>query len=182
MAYRDDSIKWSEGEGAVIFAEGYFNVDLAVGGPEVGSNLPAANRVADMQLVNYMDFVIYRDGDRSIFPITANDKFSVTPPEFDYNSEAVKKSMAGMIWRFQGHLRQRGKPVFQDGRCDAARGKFSSLQKSPYTILMYNFYYASTVEKAYGRTDWQTYLMQDKLLPEQCRSEILIRQLAYTYM
>lgn len=182
MAYKDNKIKWTEGAGAEVFSGGYFNIDLAVGGAEYGSNLPAANGITDMQLVNYMDFIIYRDGDRAIFPITERDKFTVTPPEFNYASPEFKKSMASMIWRFQGHLRRRGKPVYQDGRCDPARGKISSMQKSPYTILMYNFYYADTAAKAYGRRDWQDYLMQDKLLPEQVRSELLIRQLAYTYM
>ena len=182
MAYKDDKLKWSDGYAGKIFADGYFNLDLAVGGREHGSNQPAANQVTDMQLIFYFDFIIYRDGDKNIFPIGPNDKFTVTPPQLDYFSEKAKKNSAAIIWQFQSDLRRRGKPVYHDGRCDPAHGKISSLSKTPYTILMYNFYYAGTVEQAYGRTDWQDYLMSDPLLPEQVRMEIRFRSLPYTYM
>lgn len=182
MAYKDNSIEWGGGLAKKVFKDGYYNLDQAVGGIEHGTGSTAANIVTDIQLVFYMSFIIYRDGDKTIFPNTQNDSFQTTPPKINYFSERTKKGLSSMIWRFQEDLRKRGKPVYQDGRCDPAKDKISSLSKSPYTILMYNFYYDDTVKKAYGRNDWQDYLLADPLLPEQVRFELIVRSLPYTYM
>lgn len=182
MAFRDKQIKFGSSGANELFSDGFFNVTLAVGGSERGTNLPAPNTVTDMQLVYYMDFIIYRDGDKTIFPGNANDTFQTTPPQIDYFSEETKKNSASMIWRFQEDLRRRGKPVYQDGRCDRATSDVSSLSKSPYTILMYNFYYAHTINNLYQRKDWQDYLLADALLPEQVRWELLYSANPFSYM
>lgn len=182
MAYKDNTIKFDGGHAGQVFADGYFNLTQAVGGPEYGINQPAANLITDMQLIFYFDFIIYRDGDKNIFPGNPGDKFTVTPPQIDYFSEQTKKNSSRIIWQFQTDLQNRGKRVFRDGRCDPARGKISGMSKTPYTILMYNFYYEHTVRTAYKRKDWQDYLLRDPLLPEQVRYEIWFSGAAYQWL
>ncbi len=182
MAYKDTSINFGDGNSGRVFEDGYFNLTQAVGGAEYGIHIPAPNMVTDMQLIFYFDFIIYRDGDKNIFPGSPGDKFTVTPPQINYFSEQTKINSSRIIWQFQTDLQRRGKPIFRDGRCDPARGKISSLSKTPYTIHMYNFYYEYTVRTAYGRTDWQDYLLGDPLLPEQVRYEILFSQAAYQWL
>lgn len=182
MAYKDNTIQWSGGLGEKVFSDGYFNIDDAVGADEVGTNRMAGNMVTDMQLVFYFSFIIYRHGDKQIFPTTDNDRFSLTPPQRDYTSNQTKDDAAGMIWRFQGDLKRRGKRIYQDGRCDPAHTKISSLSKTAYTILMYNFYYEHTVRTAFGVHQWQEHLMNDQLLPEQVRWELRFRSFPYSWM
>ena len=182
MAYMVNDIDWGGGLAGEVFAEGYFNLDHAVGADEVGSGYAAPNGETDMQLVFYFSYIIYRDGDKTIFPGRHDELFTVTPPELDYTSASTKAQAAPMIWRFQTDLLKRGKRIYRDGRCDPARGKVSSISRTPYTILMYNFYYEHTVRIAYGRTDWQDYLLADPLLPKEVRFELQVRKIPYTYM
>lgn len=181
MAYKETSINLGISEG-VDFNNGVYNVDQAVGGPEVGTNAPAANMVTDMQLIYYFSYIIYRDGNKQHFPSKPGERFDYTPSQMDYHSEHTRQQASAIIWRFQTDVLRRGKPVYRDGRCDKATGKISSISRSPYTILLFNFYYGHTVNEAYGESDWQTYLMSDPLLPEQLRWELKFRDPAFTWM
>ncbi len=182
MAFRDNKMEWNTPQTQRIFGRGFFNLTMAVGGREHGSNLPAPNLLTDMQLVFYFSFIIYRDGDKSIFPSTSRDSFSTTPAQINYLSENTKKGLSAMIWRFQEDLKRRGQAIYQDGRCDPAHKKISGYSHTLYTIMMYNSYYEHTVRNFYNQTNWQEYLLSDPLLPDQVRFELKYGLDPYSYM
>lgn len=154
--------------------KGIFNIDQAVGGSEVGTGLPAANRPTDMMLVYYFLFTIYRDGDKSKFPSHGHDGFSPAsyPPAQNYNDSRFKEKLSSLIYRFQSDVRKLGHPVFVDGRCD--RGYFSLTPHTHtfYTINMLNTGYWTTIKSKYGRDDWQDFLLQDPLTPTHLVQEL----------
>lgn len=175
MAFKE-KIVWEGGN--TFLGNGHFNIDMAVGGSEHGSGYRAANRAPDMQLVFYMLWILYRDGDNLMFPKKSVDKFEKTPKERDYGSPEMKSNMTGVIWRFQTDLLVAGKSVYRDGRCDKGLGTIASMSKTRYTIHHLNYNYAKTIKQKYSRDDWQEYLITDPYLPEHARQEILMKSSA----
>jgi hypothetical protein len=170
--YLDFSNSNAEGE----FKNGVFNVNQAVGGSEYGTGLPA-NCVTDMQLVYYFLYMICRYGDRRMFPVSSPEVFNnvkLQPRYQNYHSNATKKDLATKILIFQENLQSNGRNVYRDGRCDKARSMVSSISKTNYTIHFANYHYAKIIESWQKRNDWQNYLLNDLMLPDEVRAELLI--------
>ena len=179
MAFREYT-DWTGLEGGEIFAQGAFNIDMAVGNLEVGTGKMAANRPADMQLIYYLLYVINRDGNTTIFPAYIKHNlfnYAELPPNANYASQEMRTKLSGLIWSFQNAMILQGKAIHLDGRCDRGKGKVSSLQGATYTIYFLNYYYSQTIKTKYGRDDWQEYLLADQLLPQGAKQEIKARML-----
>lgn len=180
MAYRVyDDFSSSNQHVQEVFKDGWFNVTLAVGGKEVGTGVTAANCLTDVQLVYYMIFIIYRDGDKSIFQMTSDfTKTDYLPPNKKYHSEKMPEGMTAIVQHFQTDVKNRGKPVYVDGRCDPAQTKISSISKTVYTIIWLNFYYCQAIRLKHNRYDWQDYLLNDPLLPNEVKNELLMSSIS----
>ncbi len=159
------------------FRNGTFNVTQAVGKSEHGTGFSAANCITDMQLVYYFLYVICRYGDRTIFPVSSPAVFSnvkIQPRYQNYHSEETKNKLGERIRIFQQNLRDAGRVIYIDGRCDKARSTFSSISNTGYTIHYANYHYAKTIKSWQNRTDWQDFLLRDPMLPEEARAELIM--------
>lgn len=176
MAFRDNK-GYNHEHAAVEFRNGTFNVTQAVGKAERGSGCSAPNCVTDMQLVCYLLYMICRYGDRKIFPVSSPTVFNdpkIQPRNQDYFCSETKSQLGNRIKIFQENLRDSGRSIYVDGRCDTARSTFSSISNTAYTIHYANFHYAKTIKAWQGRSDWQNFLLSDPMLPEEVRAELLI--------
>jgi len=172
MAFRE---KFSSPNTAEIFKDGIFNITQAVGRNEVGTGLPAANRPTDMMLVYYFLFVICRDGDKKLFRPVKGDDFTSPeklPPALDYTAQKTKTQIGNLVGRFQIDMRDSGRNVFVDARCDRGRGLHTTITHSIYTIHLLNFHYANTIKTTKGRSDWQDFLLNDGLTPAMLKQEL----------
>lgn len=172
MAFREN---FSSPSTAEVFKDGIFNIDQAVGANEVGTKKPAANRPTDMMLIYYFLFVIYRDGDKLLFPTKPGDDFrspDKLPAAKNYNSSDTKLKIGGLVERFQTDMKKNGRSVFVDGRCDRGRGLQTTITQSVYTIHLLNFHYAKTIKVREKRDDWQAFLINDPLASTQLRQEL----------
>ncbi len=167
---------------AEAFQDGIFNITQSVGNKEVGTGIPAINQQTDMMLVYYFLFIIFRDGDKSLFPLQQGDNLN-SPEKFpvnkDYSSSATKKKLGGLILRFQENMKRTGRNVFVDGRTDRAKGAFTSITHSVFTILLLNFHYSETIKKQKGRSDWQSFLMTDSFAPAPLRMELAVNDFEF---
>lgn len=174
MAYKERS-NWNEGH---PLQNGYFNIDMAVGGGERGSGVDATNRPTDMQLVFYFLWKIYRDGDSLMFPKRPGDNFAKTPEKIDYNSKKIQKKLTNIIYRFQTDLLNANKLVYRNGRCEKGGGHFSRIYQTRHTIHHLNYHYAGIIREKCHQDNWQTYLLTDPFFPEKARQEILLREIS----
>jgi hypothetical protein len=138
----------------------------------VGAN--AANWWTDIQLIQYMIGSIYfycADGQGEWKQSMSRGELAALPdPQKDF--KALKRT-ADLISRFQRDAAKQGIVAHVDGRVDPTKVTTSSRTKTPYTILIANYFLSSALKQLHGEeVDWIEMVMFDQDLPVQVQAQL----------
>ena len=98
--------------------EKYANVTMAVGSKEVGTRLPASNQTTDMMLVYFLMYKISWAKKTSVWE-TIIPFFKVSPKDVKWSDTGIEKNLSNAIKAYQTYRKNKGFPIFPDGRVDS---------------------------------------------------------------
>ena len=174
MAFREQS---SSANAGATGSEGFFNINQAVGWYEVGTRQPAANLCGDMMLTAYFLQYIFRYypffrrtiTDREVEQIPVPMEI---PSKLSSQRKALINDLAFWIGHYQKVLKKHNTQIFVDSRVDRARGTFTTMTKSKFTIHCLNTDFADVMRTFFYQDDWQLFVVNDNYAPSLLKLEL----------